>query len=376
MYKMKKYFGFIFLITSVLVAIVMIKNKPTAVVEEVRKNTPFVKTMILIPQTVKARISSQGFIKPKLELNILSELNARVEWISSKMEPGSSFNTGDTLIKLDKRDYELALITAEANVLNVKVNLEREKAESDLASKEWKRVGGGSGTDLALRKPQLAQARATLAAANAELERSKRNLDRAVFIAPFNGRVRSKNTDINSIVFPGTMLGSIYATNSFEVKLPIADQDVNFTGLNFNGLQIPKDEQLDVIFDIGGDSASGKIIRAEAEVDPKTRMLSVIASIDNSSNNNLNLFLVGQYIQASISGIQIEKVFVMPRNNIRNESVWVVNSQMELMNRVVGVVRYENEYALIDEGIEEGDRLLQSRLSSLINGQKVTYQIN
>ena len=376
MYKMKKYFGFIFLIASVLVAIVMIKNKPTAVVEEVKKNTPFVKTMILIPQTVKARISSQGFIKPKLELNILSELNARVEWISSKMEPGSSFNTGDTLIKLDKRDYELALITAEANVLNVKVNLEREKAESDLASKEWKRVGGGSGTDLALRKPQLAQARATLAAANAELERSKRNLDRAVFIAPFNGRVRSKNTDINSIVFPGTMLGSIYATNSFEVKLPIADQDVNFTGLNFNGLQIPKDEQLDVIFDIGGVRASGKIIRAEAEVDPKTRMLSVIASIDNSSNNNLNLFLVGQYIQASISGIQIEKVFVMPRNNIRNESVWVVNSQMELMNRVVGVVRYENEYALIDEGIEKGDRLLQSRLSSLVNGQKVTYQIN
>ena len=308
--------------------------------------------------------------------DILSELNARVEWISSKMEPGSSFNTGDTLIKLDKRDYELALITAEANVLNVKVNLEREKAESDLASKEWKRVGGGSGTDLALRKPQLAQARATLAAANAELERSKRNLDRAVFIAPFNGRVRSKNTDINSIVFPGTMLGSIYATNSFEVKLPIADQDVNFTGLNFNGLQIPTDEQLDVIFDIGGVRASGKIVRAEAEVDPKTRMLSVIASIDNSSNNNLNLFLVGQYMQASISGIQIEKVFVMPRNNIRNESVWVVNSQMELMNRVVGVVRYENEYALIDEGIEKGDRLLQSRLSSLVNGQKVTYQIN
>lgn len=105
MHKMKKYFGFIFLIASVLVAIVMIKNKPTAVVEEVKKNTPFVKTMILIPQTVKARISSQGFIKPKLELNILSELNARVEWISSKMEPGSSFNTGDTLIKLDKRDY-------------------------------------------------------------------------------------------------------------------------------------------------------------------------------------------------------------------------------------------------------------------------------
>ena len=30
----------------------------------------------------------------------------------------------------------------------------------------------------------------------------------------------------------------------------------------------------------------------------------------------------------------------------------------------------------VDEGIEEGDRLMLSRLSSLINGQKVTYSIN
>ena len=108
MRNMKKYFGPVFLIASVIIAITLIRNKPTAEIKEVEKNIPFVKTMILKSQKVKARISSQGFIKPKSELNILSELNARVEWISSKMEPGSSFNEGDTLIKLDKRDYELA----------------------------------------------------------------------------------------------------------------------------------------------------------------------------------------------------------------------------------------------------------------------------
>ena len=44
---------------------------------------------------------------------------------------------------------------------------------------------------------------------------------------------------MNSIVFPGTMLGSIYATQYFEVQLPITDQDVKFTGLSFDGLEIP-----------------------------------------------------------------------------------------------------------------------------------------
>ena len=152
----------------------MILNKPSAELKEKEINVPYVKTMMLLSQTVNAQISSQGFIKPKSELNIISQLNARVEWLSKKMEEGSSFSQGDTLIKLDQRDYELALITAEANVLNAEVNLERERAESDLATKEWGRVGDGSGSALALRKPQLAQAKATLEAARASLERARR----------------------------------------------------------------------------------------------------------------------------------------------------------------------------------------------------------
>ena len=373
---MKKYFGPGFLLLSILLAFLMMVNKPSAIVDKKKINVPYVKTMLLFPLTVSAQISSQGFVKPKSELNVLSQLSTRVEWVSEKMQEGSSFNLGDTLIRLDRRDYELALITAEANVLNAEVNLEREKAESDLASKEWNRVGGGTGSALALRKPQLAQAKATLEAARANLERAKRDLDRATFIAPFNGRVRSKNADIGSTVFPGTVLGNIYSTEYFEIQLPIADQDVNFTGLNFNGLQIPVEKQLEVSINLNGEVVTGKVIRAEAEVDPKTRMLSVVASLGMDQDAAENLVHVGQYAQATILGTEINEVYVIPRNNIRNQSLWVVDSNLELKNRPVNVLRYENEHALVTEGIENGDRLLVSRLSSLINGQKVTYDLN
>ena len=126
---------------------------------------------------------------------------------------------------------------------------------------------------------------------------------------------------------------------------------------------------------IGYNILNGKVIRAEAEVDPRTRMLSVVASISEKNKDNKNLILVGQYIQATIFGMEMDDIFLLPRNNVRNESVWVVNSQMELTNRAVDIVRFEGEFALIGEGIEEGDRLLKSRLSSLINGQKVTYTL-
>ena len=374
---MKKYFGLLFLVISIALAIFMIKNKSMAVSEKVKASIPYVKTMMLLPQTVNASIASQGVISPESALALLSELNSKVDWISPSMETGSSFSKGDTLLILDKRDYELALITAESNVLNAEVNLEREKAESDLASKEWKRVGAGAGSDLALRKPQLAQAKATLAAAQATLERAQRNLKRTVFIAPFDGRVRTKNVDPGATIFPGTALGNIYATESFEVRLPIANQDVPFTGLDFNGRQIPEEKQLDVELSLGNSILKGKVVRAEAEVDPITRMLSIVARIDNTpSVSNSNPIAVGQFVQAIIYGIEIPDVVVLPRTAVRDEGVWVVDTSMILYNRSVEVLRYENEFALIGEGIETGDRLLTSRLSSLVNGLKVTFDLN
>ena len=374
---MKKYVGIPSVLISIVIAAILIRNKPAARADQKGKNVPYVKTMMIFPQEIKASISSQGIIMPQTELALLSEIGSKVEWISPLMETGSSFSRGDTLIVLERRDYELALITAESSVLNAEVNLQREKAESDLATKEWERVGAGVGSDLALRKPQLARAKATLAAAKASLERAKRNLERTVFLAPFNGRVRSRNIELGSTVFPGTLLGNIYATQYFEIRLPIADQDVIFTGLEFNGQQIVSKNQLDVIINNGESEWSGKIIRAESEVDPQTRMLALIAKIDSKIEKNL-LFpiVVGQYAQAIIYGINMNDVFVLPRTSVRDESVWVVSKNMKLANRLVEILRYENEFAIIGEGFENGDRLLNSRLSSLVNGIEVTFKLD
>ena len=373
---MKKYIGLIILALSIIIAGVLIKSRPVAVAKENKEVIPYVKTMMILPRTVKASISSQGIVQPESELILLSELSSRVEWLSPKMEAGSSFKQGDTLIVLDKRDYELALISAESQVLNAEVNLEREQAESELAKKEWKRVGAGLGSDLALRKPQMAQAKATYAAAKASLEQAKRNLSRTIFIAPFDGRVRTSRIDLGTTVFPGTSIGNIYATDAYEVRLPIADQDVPYSGLEFNGQKIEESKRLDVIIIQGDNKWPAKIVRTEAEIDPVTRMMAVVAKVDNSDKKMFTTpLVVGQFVQAKISGIEILDISVLPRSSVRNESVWVVDNQMSMQNRSVDVLRNEDDFALIGEGFEPGDRLLTSRVSSLVNGLRVTLEL-
>jgi RND family efflux transporter MFP subunit len=373
---MKKYIGLIILALSIIIAGVLIKNRSVAVAKENKEVIPYVKTMMILPRTVKASISSQGIVQPESELILLSELSSRVEWLSPKMEAGSSFKQGDTLIVLDKRDYELALISAESQVLNTEVNLEREQAESELAKKEWKRVGAGLGSDLALRKPQMAQAKATYAAAKASLEQAKRNLSRTIFIAPFDGRVRTSRIDLGTTVFPGTSIGNIYATDAYEVRLPIADQDVPYSGLEFNGQKIEESKRLDVMIIQGDNKWPAKIVRTEAEIDPVTRMMAVVAKVDNSDKKMFTTpLVVGQFVQAKISGIEILDISVLPRSSVRNESVWIVDNQMSMQNRSVDVLRNEDDFALIGEGFEPGDRLLTSRVSSLVNGLRVTLEL-
>jgi len=228
----------------------------------------------------------------------------------------------------------------------------------------------------------MAQAKATLAAAKANLEQAQRNLKRTVYVAPFDGRVRAKNLNAGTTVFSGTDMGVIYATDYFEVRLAIADQDVPFTGLNFDGKLIPEAEQLDVditpSFGSGDIQWPGKITRAEAEIDPITRMLALVVRINNinsvlSANTPL---AIGQFVEATISGTELNDITVIPRTAVRDESVWVVDQDLRLRNRAVEIIRYEDAFALIGEGFEPGDRLLTSRMSSLVNGQQVNFDTN
>ena len=78
-----------------------------------------------------------------------------------------------------------------------------------------------------------------------------------------------------------------------------------------------------------------------------TRMLSIVARIDNTpSISSSNPIAVGQFVQATIYGIEIPEIVVLPRTAVRDEGVWVVDTSMILYNRPVDVLRYENEFAL------------------------------
>ena len=218
----------------------LLSIKPEAQFQKPEIVSQLVETFIALPQNIEAKIRSQGTIRPEKEIMLTSEVSGKIIWISKDLSDGANFGEGDVLLKLEKRDYELALISTESNLFQARAALEKEEAEADLANKEWQRVGKGKASSLTLRKPQLAQAKAVLATAEASHEQAKRNLDRTILTAPFKGRVRNKMVDLGTNLFPGNPIADVYATDLLEIRLPIADKDIPFLGIPMDGTMLPE----------------------------------------------------------------------------------------------------------------------------------------
>lgn len=368
----KKLTPFLIVFSSIVVFTLMIKLKPEAEFQKPNVIPQVVETMAAYPSEVRAKINSQGTIRPEHEIIITSEVSGKVEWVSSKFLDGAGFSIGDTLMKIEKRDYELALISRESSLFQARLALEREEAEANLANIEWKRVGKGDASSLTLREPQLAQARAVLAAAEAAYEQSKRNLKRTEVIAPFDGRVRKKMVDIGANLVPGSRIADIYNTLNYEVRLPVADKDIPFLGIPLDGTTLSESSRPSVLLttSYGGDTfqANGYIVRSESQIDPKTRMISVIATIPmNKMNKKLK---VGMFVNAEIDGLSFKNITVVPRSAVKNDMIWVVEKNY-LRKKSVEVIRYEDDLAFIADGLNKNDRVLVTRLDSYVDGMPV-----
>ena len=372
----KKYTATSIIIASFSVTVIMIFAKPSPKPVQNKFVPPVVETMDAIPQFYSVQINSQGTVVPRTEITLTSEIPGKIDFVSSKIQSGSSFDIGDTLLILDQRDFELALIAAQSSMYQAQVIYEREVAESEVAKKEWSNINGGKASNLALRKPQLDQAKAALAAAEANYQRALLNVERTYIRSPFKGRVRSEFVDIGMVVSPGIPLAQIYAIDKIEITLPIAESDIKFLSIPLDGRVVPFSNQpsMTLTSSFAGMSQkwNGKILRSAAEIDPRTRMLSGIGQVSVQSSKNSTIPIkVGMFVNASIEGKSFNNIYVVPREKVRDGEVWVLNNEGILSKREVQLLRYEKDKALISDGFENGDKILLTRLDVLVEGMKL-----
>lgn len=363
---------------AVLMAI-MVKAKPSVgrVAREVQP--PLVRVVEVTSGPVALNVTSSGTVEPATRSTLVAQVGARVEKLSPRFAEGAFFDRGETLVRLDSRDFELAVTQAAARVAQARVQLEREEAEAQLAIEEWNELGEGTPSALVLREPQLAQARAEVASSQAALEQATLQLERTGIRAPFSGRVESKLVDVGQFAAPGTPLGTIYSTDRAEIALQVPQQDIAFLDV---ALGKPTGQQpramLTGRISENGSSWPARVVRTGSRIDPMTRMISIIAEVEDPfalAGTHSEPLPMGLFLDAEIEGKVAERAIVLPRAALREDgSVLVVDSDNRLEIRSVDVLRLEPDEAILSGGLADGERVCISRLAAVIEGMEVRVQ--
>ena len=361
---------------AIAVAVVMVARRPRAEAVVREPVVPLVRIVRVRPEAVPLVVRTQGTVVPRAEIDLVPEVSGRVTSVADALTAGGFFSAGETLFTIDRRDYDVAVRSAEAEVAQARVAVDRERAEAEVARREWAELRDGEPPALVARLPQLAEARARLDAARANLDRARLDLERTTVAAPFDGRVRSERIDVGQVVSRGEPLARLYAVDSAEVRLPLPDEQLAFVELPLTAGAGPRPEvRLRARFAGRDVEWVGRVVRTEGELDPANRMVHAIAHVDDPYGGDWDVPLaVGLFVDAEIVGPTVSDLVVIPRSAVHaGERVLVVTDEDRLRWRDVSVLRFDGERALVDDGLSDGDRVCLSNLGVVADGMRVRF---
>ncbi len=331
--------------------------------------------------SVTLDVYTQGEVRPRTDITLTPQISGKIVRMSKKFVNGGAFNKDDLLIKIEDDDYRLAVTSAHARVAQSEEALRREEAESTLALRDWEDLGEqGDPSDLTLRLPQLAQARANYAASKADHRSAELNLDRTNIRAPFQGRVRSRVAGEGQFVSPGAELGTIFSTDTAEIRLSLTDADLAKLGLPIDFVE--SDANPGPVVTLTATIASrehqwlGRIARGEGTINPTTRQTTAIAVVDDpygTGSDHGTPLAMGLFVAAQIRGKPIESAIVLPSSALHGRDIlYVIANEDKLEERKVEVVASTRDTITVINGVLAGERVVTSPLRGAGEGDEVT----
>ena len=356
-------------------AYLLFLSRPTAARVEPTPLIPLVRVVEAQPEVLRISVVAHGTVTPRTESDVVAEVRGRVTWVAPALVAGGFFEAGDELLRLDEREHQIAADRARATV-----QLRRSEAKLADADAGRRRAladrGAASSADLEQFEARALGANASLDEARAVHAQAKLDLERTVLRAPFAGRVRERSVDVGQFVNPGSKLGRIYAVDYSEVRLPLESDDLGLIDVPLGG-EDASGSLVRLSARLGGveRSWSARLVRTEAEIDPRTRMLHVVARIDDPfarvSSEHAPL-PAGVFVRAEIAGKEIAGAYVLPSIALREDDrVYLLDAADKVVIRAVQVARRERDRVVISAGLEPGDRVVVSPMRFVTEGMQL-----
>ena len=320
-----------------------------------------VRTLVVDPKSIREDRHGIGEVKPRYE----SELSFRVagKVLFRLVDVGASVKQGDTLATLDTQDYQNRLRSAEADVSSAEAALvEAQGAEA----RQAKLLKDGWTTratyDTVLRNLRTAEAK--LAAARANLDLTRDQLNYTELKADFDGVITAVGAEAGQNVNAGQMVVRLARPDDKDGVFNIAE--TAFTEISKTQIEV-------LVWPLSNPElvVEGLVREISPVADPATRTYTVKVTLKNPPPQlRFGMSIGGRLKGRTALAVALPLSALFETNG--SPAVWVLDQQSSSLTlRPITVARYEANTVIVAGGLVKGDIVVTAGVNTLTVGQKV-----
>ena len=420
------------IILGVAILVMVMKNKKAPEQGPVVEQSRAVRTITIAPTNVVPRILGFGAVEPGRVWNAVAQVSGRIIKVHPNFKKGAILPKGTEIIRISPEDYEIAIRQAEANIRsadaklleldlttkNTKASLVLERQSLTINEQEYnrsqtlkkrgtiaqatldierrnllnqrKKVLDFEGK-LALFPSQISAQREQKAISSSQLETAKLNLQRTSITLPFNARIATVNVEVTQFVGAGTVLGVGDSVKRAEISAqipltqfrgllkaaatsqkPAKPMDFNDGAMSKIVKKLGMHAVVRVRFNEHVVEWPAQVVRISDTIDPKTRTLGAIVSVDKAYKNAIvgerPPLIKGMFVEVEIRTRSLENQIIIPRSSLHAGKVYIVDGKNRLAIKPVDVRLIQGDFIVIDKGLTANDHLIVSDLSPAIPG--------
>ena len=326
-----------------------------------------VKAMNVLRQDTPITHVYAGQIMGTDEVKIQSRVSGNI--VEKYIVGGQSVSAGQPLYRIDSRQYESALLQAQANLAQSEATLNN--ARTDLARYQQLYANAAvSEQMLSTQQAQVNAYEAAVAAHAALVRQAQENLDDTVIYAPMSGQLSVDDVAMGTFVSAGTTtLVSMGTSDPIFVQfslseneyLDLVEQAVKTGGIGATivELTLSNGSKYPII---------GHIVTSDRALAAQTGTLTVKALFDNPDG----LLLPGMFARVSLIGDTIPNAILVPERAVQQllgkSFVMLVGSDNKAVARTVTLGDKIGSYYVVKDGLDTSDIVVVEGLTTLQEG--------
>lgn len=345
---------------------------------DIKPQNIIVKTMPVALGTYPIKIEVMGHVVAARKAALKARVSGEIIKVSDEFIPGGLLKAQEEILHIDPSDYVLDVKVKKAALSQARAVLTLELGQQAIAKDELKIIEQSTGrklanSDLALRKPQLAQARANVESAKASLALSDLNLTRTTLKAPFNALVSMRATDQGNVISPQDTLATLVSTDEFwiDAEIPVH---------NLRWLVLPQGEKAGstahITLDGGRGERTGALIKTTGSLNQQSHLAAVIISVRDpllleATNALKSPMILGDYVKVTLMGKKLSNTARISQSHLRNNNtIWLERGE-KLIIQPIEIAYADRQYAYISKGLKHGDKIVTSNIITPIHGMDI-----